>query len=119
MTPEAEKLLMDYIRDQRTADIAGALRKIFDQFHEHESKDEVRHVEVLGELRGHSLRIGALERESNKLEDKLDQSGSWQLADLQERSKHTSRFIVNMLVMVGIALASGAISVVVTLLLKR
>lgn len=85
MKDDTEAKLLEYLDEAKKSDVMGTLRTIASAQITHESKDEVRHEEIKGELRGHSLRIGSLEKDIDKTENKLEQSGSWQLE--AERSK--------------------------------
>lgn len=80
---DIEDELRDYLRAQRDADIVGTLRHITNQLNQHEKDDERRHGDLHGEIRGLSLRVGALERSDEKIEDRLEKSGSWEREALQ------------------------------------
>lgn len=108
---ELKRLLIANIAAQKESDISGTLRHIADNSAEHEVKDEGRHQEVLGVLKGHSLRIGAVERITDKLEDKWDATGSHQMMDARERSAWASRFIITSLVGIAIAVMSAVATV--------
>jgi hypothetical protein len=66
MNEDLENLLRNYVEDQRRQNIAGTVQKIFDKFVEHEAKDDARHEEMRGEIRGLSLRVGDLEKDHGK-----------------------------------------------------
>ena len=119
MSPEAEQEILLFLRSQRDADIAGSLRKIADWSMAHEVKDAERHMEIVGALKGHSLRLGELERDRDKIEKDLDDTGRHQVLDLQERSKWSGRFIATTIVTAVVALVSGVVGVIATLLSKR
>lgn len=78
MSPEAEEELLDLLREQRSADISGTLLKLMNWTQEHAHDNAIKHEEIRGALRGHSLRIGALEKNDDRIGSRLDQSGSWQ-----------------------------------------
>lgn len=77
MSPEIEAELRDYLRAQREADVKGSLDRLADLFVQHDADDKVRHSELKGDIKGLSLRVGALERSDEKLEKRVEQSGSW------------------------------------------
>ncbi len=79
MSPEAERELLDYLRASQKHDVGKTLQRIADWTIEHSKEDAVRHEEIRGTLRGHSLRIGALEKNDDKIDTRFEQSGSWQL----------------------------------------
>jgi hypothetical protein len=78
LKPEVERELLDYLKASKEADIGNTLRRLADWTQEHSAEDKVRHAEIMGQLRGHSLRIGELERATEK-------SGSWQAEAEQAR----------------------------------
>ncbi len=86
MNDDTEKQLLEYLHAQRVADVAGTMRTIANWTTTHEAKDDVRHEEIKGALRGHSLRINALEKNDEKHDDKLEQSGSWQVEAVKARA---------------------------------
>lgn len=112
---ELKRLLIASIAAQEKADTSVALRHIADNFAEHEVKDEGRHQEVLGALKGHSLRVSAVEKITDKLDDKWDATGSHQIADLRERNAWVSRFIIGTLASVALII----VTTVITLLAKK
>ncbi len=79
MGPEIERELVEYLKAQKEADVGATLKRIFDWTQEHSIEDKVRHAEITGALRGHSLRISALEKNDDHIRDELSKSGSWQL----------------------------------------
>lgn len=79
MKPELEDQLSEYLSHQKSLDLSGSLRRFQDWTLAHDAEDKERHAEIMGSLKGHSLRIGALEKDADKLEDRADQSGSWQM----------------------------------------
>lgn len=81
---DIETELRTFLREQREADTAGLLRRIWDQLNQHEKDDERRHAELHGDLRGLSLRVGALEKDNAKFEDKLEDTGKIQIDKLQK-----------------------------------
>lgn len=94
MNPDIERELRDYLRAQKESDAIGTQKRLADWAIQHDADDKVRHTEVLGEvrsmaselrgdIRGLSLRVGKLEKSDEKLEDKLEQSGSWEREALQ------------------------------------
>ncbi len=86
MKPDVEGELMRFLQAQKIADVAGTLKTIADWTLVHEKDDALRHAEIRGELRGYSLRIGALEKNDEKIDKELEKSGSWQLE--AEQAKH-------------------------------
>ncbi len=79
MRPEVEQELIDFLREQRVADVSGTLVKLMNWTQEHARENAVNHEEIKGTLRGHSLRLGALEKNDDRIDTRLEQSGSWQL----------------------------------------
>ncbi len=86
MNDDTEKQLLEYLREQRVADVAGTMRTIANWTTTHEAKDDVRHEEIKGALRGHSLRITALEKNDDRIDDRLERSGSWQIESEQAKA---------------------------------
>jgi hypothetical protein len=86
MTDDTEKQLLTFLHEQRTSDISGTLKTIVNWTTSHEAKDDIRHEELRGDIRGHSLRIGVLEKTDEKHEERLDQSGSWQVDAVKARA---------------------------------
>jgi hypothetical protein len=86
MKDDTERKLLAYLHEQRTADVAGTLKTIANWTTTHESKDDLRHEELRGEMRGHSLRIGSLEKADDEQDDKLNQSGAWQVEAEQAKA---------------------------------
>lgn len=86
MNDETERQLLEYLHEQRVSDVAGTMRTIANWTTSHEAKDDLRHEELKGVLRGHSLRIGSLEKNDEKIDDRLDQSGSWQVEAVKARA---------------------------------
>ncbi len=91
MSPEAEHALMEYLREQKVADVAGSVRGIFEWTQTHAHADELRHAEIVGALRGHSLRIGRLEENDEKIDTRLEKSGSWQIEAEQAKAMAASK----------------------------
>jgi hypothetical protein len=83
---ETENQLLAYLHEQRVADVAGTIKHIANWTTSHEAKDDVRHEEIKGALRGHSLRLGALEKNDEKIDDALEKSGSWQMESVKAQS---------------------------------
>ena len=86
MKDDTEKLLRDFLDAQQKADVGSALRHLADTVTRHDADDKTRHAELLGELKGHSLRIGALEKNDDKLEDRMERSGSWDREAIQAQA---------------------------------
>lgn len=74
---EVDKLLFEFLVEQKKADLLGTVQRIADRQLEFEG--EVRGIvaELRGEIRGLSIRVGKLEQADEKLEKKVEQSGSW------------------------------------------
>lgn len=98
MSPDIETELREYLRSQREADAVGTQRRLADWAIQHDADDKIRHTELLGEVRnvatelrgdfrGLSLRVGRLEKSDEKLEDRIDRSGSWDLEAAQAQAK--------------------------------
>jgi hypothetical protein len=94
MSPDIEEELREYLRAQKEADATGAMKRMADWCVKHDTDDKVRHEELSHlvretrselhhEIRGVSLRVGVLEKSGEKLEDRVDQSGSWEREALQ------------------------------------
>ena len=86
MKDDTETLLLEYLQAARESDIAGTLKHVANWTTSHEAKDDLRHEEIKGALRGHSLRIGTLEKNDDKIDERLDQSGSWQVEAVKARA---------------------------------
>lgn len=86
MSPDAEQKILAYLHEQREQDIGTTLKHIANWTTAHEAKDDVRHAELRGDMKGHSLRIGALEAADAAQDDKLDRSGSWQIEAEQAKA---------------------------------
>jgi len=86
MTDDTERQLLEYLHEQRTSDISGTLKTIVNWTTSHEAKDDVRHQELVGDLRGLSLRVGAVEKDLDRTDDRLDQSGAWQVEVVKARA---------------------------------
>lgn len=79
--------LRDFLRDQREADIKGTLQRLTDMVMQNRADDLAWRQEIKGDLRGHSLRIGALERRAERHEDRLDSSASWIIEDVSQKRR--------------------------------
>lgn len=101
MKPEIDDLVREFIEEQRRADAIGTQKRLADWAIQHDADDKVRHSEMLaevrnvtselrGDVRGLSLRVGVLERSDEKLEDKIERSGSWDIEALQAQA-HQAR----------------------------
>ncbi len=86
MKDETEKELLTYLHEQRVVDISGSLRTIVNQMQLHEHKDDLRHEEVKGICRGLSLRVGEVEKDTEKVDERLEKSGNWQIEAEQARA---------------------------------
>lgn len=82
--------LRAYIREQREADIKGSVDRLADLFMRHDAEDKLRQEEIKGDLRGISLRVGALEKRSEKQESEIDDSKSWIIRDLEKKHEHAT-----------------------------
>lgn len=90
---DIEEELREFMREQREAEVGATLRHLTDTITAHDADDKVRHVELQGEIRGLSLRVGALEKNDEqlakrdeKLEERLEKSGSWDREALQAQA---------------------------------
>lgn len=96
MKPDIEEMLRAFLEEQRSADISGSLRRIWDQLNHHEKEDERRHAEIHGDVRGLSIRVGRLEHADEKIEEKLEKSGSWDrealIAEAKEHKENANWF---------------------------
>jgi predicted RNA polymerase sigma factor len=119
VTPEVEKQILYYLQKQNEADVEGTLRTLANEVASTRVLVAEFKAELRGELRGVSLRVGLLEDSRDKTQTRLDQSGNWQLEDLRERSKWSSRLVITTLMGVAVALLSGAMGVLVTMMLKK
>lgn len=119
MSPSAEAEILAFLREQREADLTGTLRKLADLYVAHELKDTERHAEVLGTLKGHSLRIGELEKDTGKLERGLDDTGRYRMEQLHESSRWGKRFIISTMVAIVIAIVSATVGVIATLFTRK
>lgn len=122
MNDDTERQLLEYLREQKVADVSGAVRSIADWTQQHAKDDAVRHEELRGEMRGHSLRIGALEKNDEKLDDRLEKSGSWQMESERARAivatAHAAWWKDKALAIV-VGLVMLALGTVGTILLKK
>lgn len=98
-------MLRSFIARSESVDVAGSIlraeetaRKIFEAFSEHEAEDKVRHAELRGDYKGLSLRVGAiekvhekLERDHEKLEDQLENTGRIEIVTLKEKVQWRDR----------------------------
>lgn len=116
---DVEKELLEFLRTQREADIAGTLKRVANSQLALEVKSAERHSENQGAIRGLSLRVGELEKDRDKIEGKLDSTGSWQLEDLRERSKYSSRLIATTLITLAVAILSGGVGVLITMFTRK
>ena len=79
--------LLAFIQEQRSVDLIGEVRRIADLFMRHDAEDKERHRELKGEIKGLSLRVGELERKSDKQESRLDDSQRIILYDAIEKKR--------------------------------
>lgn len=86
MSPDIEEQLLEYLKEQKASDLSRTMKTIADWTQTHTKEDEVKHAEIMGAMRGHSLRIGALERNDDKIDRRLEQSGSWQIEAEQAKA---------------------------------
>lgn len=119
MSPNVELQLLTFLREQREADIVGTLKHLTNNLSVMSVSMAEFRAETHGQIRGLSLRVGELERDRDKVEKSLGESGQWNLQALEEKHNWSNRFIITTLVGVGIAVASGVVSVIITLLIKR
>ncbi len=91
--PKLDERLLAFLIAHETANRAGytpeamhqSLRTIADRQVAHENKDEERFMELLGAQRGHSLRIGVLERDVNKIGDEVEDTGKFHIESLEKQ----------------------------------
>jgi hypothetical protein len=85
VTPAAEEELLRYLREQREADMAGMLRRLHNEFLEHDKRDTERHAELRADMRGVSMRVGRLEHDAKDLEEEITDHGRRSYADLEKQ----------------------------------
>ena len=128
MTPEQEKILLDYLAEGKVERITvkdhmrantTALQRIFHQLELHEQKDDARHTEVKSALAGLNARVDALE-------DAAEDTARHNVEELQQELRRREgqgfewkKFLAAAVVTIGVALASGTVSVLVTLAMKK
>lgn len=124
MSPDLEEQLREYMRDMRVADVVGTMRSIQGQLVDHERRDEVRHTEVMGHIKGHSLRIGALEKKDEELRDsdkdlarQLENTGNWSREQLVTEKRKLEGLLWKLLFAIGGAML-GAVGAALAMLLK-
>lgn len=88
MNDETERLLREFLAEQRQADIKGTLDRLADLYIQHDADDKVRHAELQGDIRGLSIRVGRLEKNDEKLEADVEKSGSWHIESLKEQREN-------------------------------
>lgn len=110
MKSEIEDIIRQFIDEQRRVDMGGSLRKIFDAFNEHESKDEQRHTEVMSQYKSLSYRVGSLESDRDKIEDKLEATGRHEVVQLQKKSDLLQGILLKCLGAVLLVALSSAIT---------
>lgn len=118
MDKELEDKLRGYLEEQKTTDVNGALHKIFNAFTEHEAKDEIRHHELRGDYRGLSLRVGELERDRDKLERTVEDTGRHEIVNLRADNKELRAHKWKLWDYVGAALAAAFAATITWLLGK-
>lgn len=119
MPHDIEDDLRAYLRKQRDTDVAGKLEQLFVAYMEHDKKDVQRHEELVGIIRGHSLRIGELEKDAGTFEAELANTGKIQLIELKEKNQWRDRLVVTVLIGVFVSAFSGGIGVLITYLVSR
>lgn len=94
MSPDVERELIHFLAEQRAADFRGEFRKVGesvdrlrDLMLEHAAEDREHFAELRGDDRGLSLRVGALEKSGEKLEDKVEESDRWNIEELQKQTE--------------------------------
>lgn len=117
--PDTDKMLREFLEDARESKRDGhTLRSIGSKIQAHEVEDERRFNHLAGELRGHSLRIGELEKDSSKFENLVEDTGRHQieslhraLAEEREAAKWWKHHVVKVVsgIIVAILLAAGGI----------
>lgn len=86
---ELETLLREFLEDQRRDKADGyTLRTMAKRQLDFEHSTEKNFTELRGDMRGHSLRIGELERDQQKIAAKVDDSGRHQLESLAGELEH-------------------------------
>lgn len=118
-SPTTEEELLRFIREQRDDRVGERLRELFEAYMEHDKKDVERHEELVGTIKGHSLRIAQLEKDSGTFEAELSHAEKTKITELTQREEWRRRFFATTIVGVGISIISGAIGVIVTMLLRK
>lgn len=107
MKKETEDRLVEFLQQQADVDVAGTLKSVVEKLTFHEKEDQDRHLAILSKLGSHdyrlstleqdrtilkearsihSLRVGRLEHEQEKVEEKLEVTGSYYVEDLKKRN---------------------------------
>lgn len=115
-----DDLLREFLTEQRRERSEGnTLSHVVDKLGTVESQLSKEIQEIRGDMRGHSLRIGVLEKHHDKLEGKLEDTGRFELKSLHDDKNWQKRQAWSVVWTIAIAVVTGAVSIVVTLLLKR
>lgn len=128
MTPEIEKILVDYVQEGRKDRIGlqdsfemmrHSIDRIFNQMQLHEQKDDARFEEIKDLSRGISSRV-------NRLEDAQEITGRHNMESMRVKLKEEKeaktwwgRFVIQTLIAVTIAMAGAMISLLVSYALKH
>lgn len=101
-------VLREFIEEQRTSDLAGAVRRLFEAFTEHRvwvAEKFARIEEAVEDTRrGHSVRI-------KKVEESLEETGRFEVVELRDSRKWWTRAILSALGAVLLVVFTAVVSV--------
>ena len=118
---ELKALLQQYVTEGKQDKVTlrsqlerstSAMGKIFHQLELHEQKDESRHELFMNEIKGIHSRLSDLERD-------VEDTGQHDLAELRASATWWKRFGTQTIVGVVVALMTGTVGVLVTLLVGK
>lgn len=116
---DLEEDLRAYLRDAREANVAHRLSQLLEAYQEHDKMDVKRHEELVGEMRGHSLRIGELEKDAGIFGAELSATSKNQIEELKEAHRWKDRLVLTVVVGVVVSAFSGGIGALISYLVSR
>lgn len=128
MSPDIERELLAYLAEGKTEKVSikdhlakntGAMQRIFHQLELHEAKDDARHLEVKQALAGVHARVDRLERDADDTGRHNIEDLKQQLKERQASSRTWATTWVQVVAAVAVAVASGALGVLITVLTRK
>ncbi len=105
-----ESEILEWVRTQKTADVSGSLKTLVTWTQQHELRHADFESATRGEVRGISLRVGALEKETDKAVRKIEASGSWDLQAARATASWWRDKVTTILVGIAMLVIGGAVT---------